>query len=244
MKELYEGSRSRIQAMNHRINLSPIPQVVSVGIVISLVVAGYSLLRYPGILLPLRVGLAFAAILLVTLLSYLMITWRLTRSKDSDAAWGARYGLNWGILIAGFWLLEIVAGNLLNPQYSIVKIVYFGSSAMAFSLPFFAGIFGALHSGLIRMGILIGVWSGIVSGLLTFLSLMAVTYLFLNRLLHDPQNMLQFQGSGTPDLATFVIGDSLAGATGHLVIGLVLVPGFAAIGAAIGKALKSPKSGS
>jgi hypothetical protein len=85
---------------------------------------------------------------------------------------------------------------------------------------------------------LVGLWSGIVSGLLTFLSLMTITYVFLQTMLQDPQNMIQFQGSGARDLATFVIGDSLAGATGHLVIGLVLGPGLGGIGGLIGKGLR------
>jgi hypothetical protein len=86
---------------------------------------------------------------------------------------------------------------------------------------------------------LVGLWSGIVSGPLAFLILMTLTYLFLNTMLHDPQNALQFKESGAPDLVTFIIGDSLAGATGHLVIGLVLGPGLGLIGGVIGKALRA-----
>jgi hypothetical protein len=170
-----------------------------------------------------------------------VIVLRLTRGTDSDEAWIANLGLTWGIMIAGFWLIEIIAGNLLNPKYSLVQIIYFGSSAIAFSLPFFAGIWGASQSGLIRTGTMIGLWIGIVSGLLTFLSLMAVTYLFLNHMLQDPQNMLQFQQSSAPDLVTFVMGDSLAGATGHLVIGLILCPGLGTIGGIIGRMLSNGK---
>ena len=82
-----------------------------------------------------------------------------------------------------------------------------------------------------------GLWSGIVSGLLAFLILMTITYLFLNIMRSDPQNVLQFQGSGARDLTTFVVGDSLAGATGHLVIGPVLGSGLGLVGGVIGKAL-------
>jgi hypothetical protein len=69
---------------------------------------------------------------------------------------------------------------------------------------------------------------------------MVITYLFLNIMLRDPQNILQFGTSGAPDLATFVIGDSLAGAVGHLVIGLVLGPAFGTIGGLLGKAFAQP----
>jgi hypothetical protein len=228
--------------MSLRVSLSFIRQTVVIGIALCLLVTGYSLLRYPAILLPLRVGIVFASVFLVVLLGYVIIAWRLTQSTDSDAAWIANHGLIWGIMTAGFWLIEIVAGNLFDPRHSAVQIIYFGSSVTAFALPFFAGIWGAKRSGTIRAGTLVGLWSGIVSGLLTFLSLMAVTYLFINNMLKDPQNILQFQGSGAPDLVTFVIGDSLAGATGHLVIGLILGPALGAIGGVIRQFLEHRKS--
>jgi len=228
--------------MSFRVSLLFIRRTVVLGIALSLLVTGYSLLRYPAILLPLRVGIVFASVFLVVLLGYIIIAWRLTQSTDSDAAWIANRGLIWGIMIAGFWLMEIVAGNLLDPQHITVQIMYFGPSITAFALPFFAGISGTKHSGTIRTGTLVGLWSGIVSGLLTFLSLMAVTYLFIKHMLEDPENALQFLQSGAPDLVTFVIADSLAGATGHLVIGLVLGPALGAIGGVIRHLLGRRKS--
>jgi len=70
---------------------------------------------------------------------------------------------------------------------------------------------------------------------LTFLILMVVTYLFLNTFLQDPENILQSQMSGTTNLTAFVVGDSLAGGIGHLMIGLVLGIGLGAIGGVIYK---------
>jgi hypothetical protein len=207
-------------------------------IFLCLLVTGYSLLRYPGILSPLRVGMIYAGVLSAVLLSYLLIAWRLTSNNDSNSVLSAGPGLNWGLIIAMAWLIEIVAGNLLDPNYALVRIIYFGSTILGFSLPLLAGIWGTRLTGSSRVGMLVGLWSGIVSGLLTFLSLMTITYVFLQTMLQDPQNMIQFQGSGARDLATFVIGDSLAGATGHLVIGLVLGPGLGGIGGLIGKGLR------
>jgi hypothetical protein len=60
-------------------------------------------------------------------------------------------------------------------------------------------------------------------------------------MLEDPQNMLQFQRGSAPDLVTFVMGDSLAGATGHLVIGLILCPGLGTIGGILGRILSTGK---
>lgn len=184
-----------------------------------------------------RVGLTFLSIFLAILSIYLILAWQLTQSSSPDDRQVARHGLRWGSLIASFWFIEIVAGNLADSQQIMVQIFYFGAAMIAFVLPLFAGIWEAKQFGTLRAGLLIGLWSGMISGLLSFLFLMAVAYLFLNPLLLDSQNILQFQNSGAPDIVTFVIGDYLAGAMGHLVIGLVFGAGFGILGGMIGKAL-------
>jgi hypothetical protein len=204
------------------------------GIVLCLLVVGYSLIRYPAILLPVRVGFVFLSIFLVILTIYFILGSRFTQSSSLDQIWILRQGLNWGFLTAGFWLIEIVAGNLADPQKAFVKLIYFGATVIAFVLPLFAGIVGARQFGTIRAGVTTGLWSGMVSGLSTFLILMAVADLFLNTSLKDPQNILQFQNCGAPDMVTFVIGDYLGGAIGHLVIGLVFGAGFGMLGGVIG----------
>jgi hypothetical protein len=184
-----------------------------------------------------RVGLTFLIIFLAILSIYLILAWQLTQSSSPDDRQVARRGLRWGSLIASFWFIEIVAGNLADSQQVMVQIFYFGAAMMAFGLPLFAGIWEAKQFGNFRAGLLTGLWSGMISGLLSFLFLMAVAYLFLNTLLLDSQNILQFQNSGAPDIVTFVIGDYLAGAIGHLVIGLVFGAGSGILGGMIGKAL-------
>lgn len=226
--------------MNARLSLSFLRMSAITGVILCILLTGFSLLHYPAILYPLRIGITYLVILAIVLLSYIILALLMTRNSESVSVWLARRGLKWGLVIASFWLFEIITGNLLDPKYSLVKLFYFGSSILAFALPMFAGVEAARQTGLIRHGALVGLWGGIVSGILTFLCLMAVTYVFLNTLLHDPQNLLQFRESGAPDLATFVMGDSLAGATGHLVIGLILGPSFGAIGGLLGKAFAEP----
>ena len=211
-------------------------------VLLCLFITLYSLLRYPGILVPLRTGLIYAVILVLTCLTDLLIIWRLTSRAEAESLWIAHQSLKWGLLIAAFWLIEMVTGNLLDARSGTVRTLYFGSSFLAFLLPLVAGIWGSRRSGNVRAGMLMGLSSGVVSGLLAFLILMTITYLFLNNMLTDPENLLQFQNSGAPDLVTFVIGDSLAGATGHLVIGLVLGPGLGLVGGVIGKALRTKQS--
>jgi len=211
------------------------------GIILCLLVVGYSLLRYPTILIPLRTGVLFASVFFLVVLIYGLITWRLSFNTTPEAAWLARASLVWGILIAILWLVEILTGNLGRTESAALKLAYFGATGVALVLSLIAGMWGSMHTGQTRTGALLGLYSGMVSGLLTFLILMAVTYLFLNSFLQDPQNISQFQQSGTADLTAFVIGDSLAGGLGHLVIGLVLGPLLGAIGGVIGKVLPPGK---
>jgi hypothetical protein len=219
------------------VSRSSLRQIVTGAVVLCLSVTTYSLLHYSGLLIPLRTGLIYVGVLVLTCLTDLLVVWRLTNSTDTEYLWIAHQSLKWGLLIAGFWLIEMVTGNLLDARSGTVRTLYFGSSLLAFMLPLFAGIWGSRKSGRVRAGMLMGLWSGIVSGLLAFLILMTITYLFLNIMRSDPQNVLQFQGSGARDLTTFVVGDSLAGATGHLVIGPVLGSGLGLVGGVIGKAL-------
>jgi hypothetical protein len=77
-----------------------------------------------------------------------------------------------------------------------------------------------------------------LNALITFLSLMLITYLFLNVARHDPQNISQFHQSQAPDLTAYIISDALAGAINHLwLIGPLLCTGIGALGGVIGSAL-------
>jgi hypothetical protein len=200
-------------------------------------VACYSLWRYPGILVPPRPAAITGGLFAVVLVVYWGVTIYSTRGKRGDVHRGAHLGLVWGILIASFWSVEVAAGNLADPQTFGLAALYFGAAGLAFLSPLFAGIAGARRSGRILAGSLVGLWSGLVSGVLTFLIIMAVTYVFLDSLLLDPQNQTDFQRSGAPDIVAFVVGDSLAGATGHLIIGAILGPSLGTVGGVLGKSL-------
>jgi len=44
--------------------------------------------------------------------------------------------MQWGILIAGFWLIEVVAGNLADPHRTVVRLIYYSAATAAFTTPF------------------------------------------------------------------------------------------------------------
>lgn len=76
-----------------------------------------------------------------------------------------------------------------------------------------------------------------VSALITFVSLMLITYLFQTALQADPQNIREFMRSGAASFAASSIAESLVGATNHLWIGPVIGVVLGAVGGTIGKNL-------
>ena len=116
-------------------------------------------------------------------------------------------------------------------------MVYRFTSLLAYALPLVAGAVGTYSTQRVRSGIAVGFWSGLLSGVIAFLTLMAVAYLFMGTLQHDPQTLQEYAHSGERTLSTYIVGDFLFGACSHLLlIGMVYGTIMAAIGAVVGKA--------
>src|SRR5580765_2815530 len=102
--------------------------ILILGILLCLLVTGYSLLRYPAILIPLRTAILFAGVFSLVLLIYGLITWRLSFNETTEAVWLARSSIGWGILISIFWFIEIVTGNLNDTGKTSFQYIYFGAT--------------------------------------------------------------------------------------------------------------------
>jgi hypothetical protein len=149
-----------------------------------------------------------------------------------------RLGVGFGLLLGSLWITEIIMGNLAGSNTPLVVAVYRGATLIAFALPGAAGATGAYELASVRAGAAVGFWSGLISGLIAFLTLMWVMYLFLPVLEHDPQTLQEYARSTERTLATFIAGDFLFGACSHLLlIGLLYGTVLATIGAALGRAL-------
>jgi hypothetical protein len=142
---------------------------------------------------------------------------------------GTLYGVGAGL----GWLLEIVAGNLVVGQ-SWQLFAYFGGTLIALGLTLAAGVAGTIATRSFRGGLVAGVWSGIVSGLIGCLALLSLLHLFIDTLQRDTQTLAEFARSGASDLATYIAGDYSAAAIAHLLLGLALGLMLGALGAAIG----------
>ncbi len=204
------------------------------GLALCLVVIGYSLVRYPSILMPLAASAIFLGMMAVAVVVYGVAAVRGTRPRAAAPALALRAGIGWGILVGMLWIVEVVAGNVLDTRQPGVQVLYYGAEGAAYGLPLVAGIWAARHTGQGTTGAQIGFWSGLVSGLITFLALMLVIYiglaLHLSTLI-DPNELQSLPKAGVPDAATYVVGDGLAGATSHL---LLIGPGLGTLAGAIG----------
>jgi hypothetical protein len=144
-----------------------------------------------------------------------------------------------GIVIGLFWTVEVVGGNVIVPHQLGARIGVVAAVAAA-TFPVIAGAFGTSATGRVEAGTRIGLWSGAVSGLITFVVIVSVGLLIVR--------FLSLPGVETPhhvdrtltadELATFNLGDYLTGGLSHLV--LIGSP-FCGIAAAIGGTLVRPR---
>jgi len=185
-----------------------------VGALIGLACVGLTLIRYPASPGQTALYLVAGALLLLCGLAALVGT----RPATADGAVALRLGGVFGLLIGGLWIVEVLTGNLIAIDSAPSHVIYRVSATGAFLLPLVAGGVGAARTGRVRMGLAVGFWSGVLSGLVTFLTLMAITYAFMDLLRHDPQNLRGYAHSGERTLATFIVGDSLFGASAHLAL--------------------------
>jgi hypothetical protein len=189
-----------------------------------------NLIGYPALArdpqLPIYGGvLGIVAALYLTIILW----WTRLAAFAPGLRWGTLFGLGAGL----GWLLEIVAGNLAVGQ-AWQPAVYFGGTLIALSLTLAAGVAGSVATRSLRGGLMAGVWSGVVSGLIGCVILLSLPRLFLGTLRLDAQTLAEYARSGAPDLVTYIVGDYSAGATNHLVIGLLLGLIVGGLGAAIG----------
>ena len=111
--------------------------------------------------------------------------------------------------------LEVIGGNVIMPHRLGVGIGVLAALAAAV-LPAVAGAAGAATAGCIRTGARIGFWSGVVSGLITFLAAAAVGHLVV----HFPELPgVTPQDVGraytAAELATYNLGDYLGAGVSH-----------------------------
>jgi hypothetical protein len=205
------------------------------GTTLSTLLAGYGLIAYPATLTEGLASTTYGLLLVLLLVGYAAIAFRMTQTTTVVATIALQHGARWGLLCSTLWFVEISAGNLgFNFAHNWIRLAYYGAIGAVLALTLVAGGYAALRTGRITGGVLAGFWSGLISGLIAFIILLSVTYLFFNMLLLDPQNIQEFQHSGAPDLATSIVGESLAGGINHLWLSPLVGAGLGMLGGIVG----------
>lgn len=198
---------------------------VLLALALAAVLTAIALLRYPGsarqmpTTILFAVG-AFGVLILLAAWVALIGTRPTTDAAQRALALGSRTGLAAGIL----WILEISFNNVLPPAISVPQrdtvdnIVWLVIVLMIFA----TSIIGAIKTASFSSGVLIGLWSGLVSGLLACLAGLALVVFRIDLLLRDPLAQAEYTirgpSSGAPDMASYFARDTMAGAFGHLVL--------------------------
>jgi hypothetical protein len=150
-----------------------------------------------------------------------------------------RLSLIFGLLIGAMWMGEVIFGNLGETpvlgnirtlhvtNYHLVVWTFIDS---AFALTAVAGFIGAYRTGCIRTGLVVGAWSGLISGAITLTTGMAVFILFRDALLLAPSNIKEFAGSTQAMLL-----DALAAGLNHMWIGPLLGVTLGGVAAVAGR---------
>jgi hypothetical protein len=215
----------------------PLRAAILSGACICVFAVAFSICLHPAII-ALKGTPTFLSVFLAGVLCYVFAAVRWTRIVAQDDFLVLRSGARWGVMIGLAWAAEVVAGNLIVPHQLGARIGVLAAAVAAF-LPLFAGLRGAEMTGRVVAGLRVGFWSGIVSGLITFVSLAIVGYLVVL--------FPGFPGVEVPheaiagaltakELAAFNIGDYLAAGVSHLVlIGAPFCSGVGLVGGLLGR---------
>jgi hypothetical protein len=214
--------------------------LIGIGLVVASTVVETK--RFPGILTPPSLTAFYLVIFALTLVAYVAMAISATRATALGAEVALGHALWWGSLVGVLWWIEIMEANVWRWPGLGLGLLYFAPEIAAYVLPGVAAALAARRTRRFRIGLLAGLWTGMVGGLLAFLGGTAILWLFNDAFLHDPQNVAEFLASHAqglaPDLQTYVVGDLLAGLLVHLAfIGILLGALIGAVGAAVGMAL-------
>jgi hypothetical protein len=155
------------------------------------------------------------------------------------------------------WMGEVAFGNLGDTailgnfrtfHFHAYRLVGWSFISGALVLTVFAGLIGAYRTGDIQKGLSVGVWSGLISGAITFATITLVTGVFHDSLLLAPSNVAEFARSGRSSpsnpaaFAQQLYSDAFIAGFNHMWIGPFLGVTLGGAGAAIGKLLHTSVS--
>jgi hypothetical protein len=159
-----------------------------------------------------------------------------------------RLSIFFGLLIGGMWMGEVLMGNLGgtsvfgNLRDSAPRLYALAAwfAVGAVSITAIGGLVTAYRTGSVATAPRVGVWGGLVSGVIVFVTGATIVVLFHDAMMKDPSNIHEFSLSAhhpptQPELSDFLYSDMVTGMVAHLFIGPLLGVTVGGIGAIIGE---------
>ena len=158
------------------------------------------------------------------------------------AAMEKRLSIIFGLLIGAMWMGEVLLGNLAgtsvlgNRRISSARLRSPPRLHARVGVTAMGGFVAAYRTSSIGVALRVGLWSGLLSGAITLLTIVSVVIVFHDALMKDPANIREFAHSAhrvpsEAELSQFIIRDGLAGGVNHVWIGPLLGITVGGIGA-------------
>jgi hypothetical protein len=211
--------------------------IMVAGVLLAASLVAVELARYPANLNQGAIAVVYLLVLALLLVGYAVSAVRGTRTRASAGRPSVRDATLFGLLVATLWIIEIIAGNILDAQLLWVKIIYYGPIFCIPVLTLIAAAWAAARTGRATTGIKLGLWSGLVSGLIVALTILLLNFVPLSAQNISPGDLAAFHQSGLPDLATYEAGENLAATANHLWIGPLIGLIFGTLGGLVGSAI-------
>jgi len=161
--------------------------------------------------------------------------------------------LSWrfGCLIGAMWMGLMLLGNLGGTSvFGHLRELHPGIHALnrlfwtgALGSILFAGITASYRFGSVREALKVGIFAGLISGAIVFVTLLGMTFLFHNAMMLDPSNIHEFALSAhraptQAELSTFIYTDALGGALNMMWICPLLGITLGGLGAVAGNLMR------
>jgi len=152
--------------------------------------------------------------------------------------------LFFGMILGLLWIVEISINNFIAPPLpgrDIVDNIFW--AIIALSILAFSIIRAYQKDSLVH-GIEVGMWNGLVSGLMACCMALTMIVFGMRFILQDPLNVSEWMGRGAgvtaPNMAAYFAFETLAGALGHLtLLGFIMGSLLGVMGGSVGKGIKS-----
>jgi hypothetical protein len=199
----------------------------------------YAITRYPGVLDD-PAATVYLVILIVTFAAYAYLAVRFLARDGSVQV--RRTGTAFGLVAGALWLAEIwfqaPAGLPSGAERTVPAIC----AAAAALVTLAAGIVEGILTRDRRCAVLVGLWTGAVSGTVMTIGMIAIQLSNLSLLGARADYQAELARSGGTDMATYLAGDAIAATLAHMILNVLLAMVGAGIGVAVAAAARTASS--